>query len=616
MNEPKSLRRTAIFASLAMLVGLLPLIWYIASSTIISPGLLIFSNLIGWATVSTFHVLHRRMHAAMDQTLQGLGIDPGDTPFLKKFVILLNEFTRQHRAAFEFSAADRIAPRDLGANLRQISELAYTSLHAQAVELSLFDEGANLWSQAIVLGEPRTIASQSMLSEASASQVTNPHVLVEPLRFAGTVFGALRVEFPQEQQLPTKSDQKVLKLLGLQASMMLLNARFTEELLRMRRLGDETAQAKTGFLANLSHEIRGPLSIILNAVELSIEGLCGPVSPQLHEMLRMIESNGTHLLDLVNDVLDYAKVEAGHIKADTTTIAAKPLLKDLSSVVRSQADSKRHKLIVEDVSDTLGILCDKRHLRQMLINLLTNAIKYTPEGGTIRLKAKLSNSDRVVISVTDTGVGIPESDRDKVFGAFQRVENEYAMRQSGTGLGMPLTRRLAEINGGSVDFESRPGQGTTFFINLPATEVSPEQSVAPSESSEKAAISGKGEAVLLVDASADSRAIIAQYLQHQGFRVLTANTIEDCVPILRNNELDLALIDSDNPDTSAEDVISMLKSSPHFVHVPIVLLSAQAFIFDIERFLKLGVERCLSKPIELVDIARTIREVIDSAMDA
>jgi len=528
------------------------------------------------------------------------------------------EFVRYHRAVTSFQGDRSMHGRDLGETLRKISTMVYRELNANAVEMSLFDEVSQQWSQAMVIGAPRSVNSQAMLvaaAEARERQILsfeNYQVMVMPVMFAGKVFGALRVEIPTSNK-PTKGDIEILHLYAIQGAFAVVDSRFTDELLRLRRASEETVRAKTGFLANLSHELRGPLGIILNGVELILDGLCGAVTEQQQGTLKMIKDSGDHLLDLVNDVLDYAKVEAGKIIPKVVQIPVKELLEDLTSVVRTQAVEKGHKLELQKVDLNLGVLCDKRHARQMLINFLTNAVKYTPEGGQIIVSAARTSGNRVKISVKDSGIGIPENQRDKVFAAFERVDDKYALSQIGTGLGMPLTRKLAEVNGGSADFQSEVGKGSTFWIVLPAVEI--ERQAIQSQTAEQVDTvpQGHGESILLIDHDASTRQMLGTYLEKQGFAIFQAKSGSEVLKILREHKVALAVVESDMPDLPGEEMVAAIRSTPNAASVPIILLSSKAFVFDIERFLKLGVDRCLSKPVALSEVAMTVRRLIDEA---
>ena len=549
-------------------------------------------------------------------TVIGLSESVGSAPQMTaKFAF---EFMRFSRAANAFHSGEGSGSKELGESLRKIAKLVYQELSANAVEMSLFDEVSRQWSQAMVIGAPRSVNSQAMMAAAAEARerqilsYDNYQVLVMPVMFAGRVFGALRVEVPGANK-PSRNDIELLHLCAVQGAFALVDARFTDELLRLRRASEETVRAKTGFLANLSHEIRGPLGIILNGAELMLDGLCGPVSEQQKSTITMVKDSGEHLLDLVNDVLDYAKVEAGKIIPKTVQISLRDLLNDLASVVRSQALEKGHSLEVEEVDATLGMLCDKRHARQMLINFLTNAVKYTQNGGKITIGATRQTGNRVKISVSDTGIGIAEDQKEKVFAAFERVDDKYALSQTGTGLGMPLTRRLAEVNGGGADFESERGKGSTFWITMPAVEIESAQATRIPAESEQLLPQGHGEAILLIDHDTSTRQMLGTYLQSQGFEILQAQSGGEVLKILKEKRVELAVVESDMPDLPGEEMVSAIRSMPNAGTVPIILLSSKAFVFDIERFLKLGVDRCLSKPVALSEVAITARRLIDES---
>ncbi len=571
------------------------------------------ANFVAWISVSLLFVSHRRMLDSVDNAFQEIGLEVSEGSLEDKLSGFLWESARYYRASYSLGPGTNSRGSDLGANLRQIVKLAYQELNAQAVELALYDEASRQWSQAFIMGIPSEVTSQNMLGEALTQLTTaetSPSTILQPVQFAGTNFGIFRIEF-RDNQLPSTSDRKVVQLLAMQGALMLIDARFTEELLRMRRKSEESTRAKTGFLANLSHEIRGPLSVILNASELMLDNLCGPLAPQAQETCGMIKKSGEHLLDLVNDVLDYAKVEAGKVTAVPVPVGIKDLLNDLANVVRSQAMMKKQLLTVEEVDATLGMLCDKRHARQMIINFLTNAVKYTPDGGAITVSAQRVVGSKVRVYVKDTGVGIPEREREKVFTAFERVNNPYALAQSGTGLGMPLTRRLAEVNGGTADFESIEGQGSSFWIQLPLAEVLVPTVRRDEDDVKSNQPQGRGELVLLVDSAGESRQMLERYLVHQGFQVVGASTGSEVMRALKERVVEIAVVENDLPELGGEGMIALIRGNPKAYKVPIILLSSKAFVFDIERFLRLGVDRCLSKPVPLAEIALTARKLVD-----
>lgn len=526
---------------------------------------------------------------------------------------LLHEITRKNNALLINLVERRInSKEELSRTFEEIVALSFRLLDADSAELSLFDRDSGLYHSAFVLGKPFRSGAQAMLSGAverdNNEEAASPDVLIQPIAFAGTVLGTLRVAL-KRSRLPSEADREILRILALESSIAMVNMQYNQELLRLKQASDESVKAKTGFLANLSHEIRGPLGIILNAVELVLDGLCGDISPDQRETLGMIHSNGDHLLELINDVLDYAKVESGRVQPNRTDIVIADLLQDLVQVVRAQAEAKHHKIVYKPHDDALGITCDRRHSRQMLINLLTNAIKYTPEGGTIELWAERAPGNRVRLNVRDSGIGIEESDRSKVFTAFERVENAYSMKQVGTGLGMPLTRRLAEMNGGSVDFQSSPGKGSHFWLLFPSTEIKKETVVTAQEPRQVA--QGSGEIVLVVAPNDGERGMVERYLRHIGFQPVLTGDEKEALSIIEHEKVRLCIFDSNAVDDFGDNFVTMIRHKAGSSSLPIILLSSRAFVFDIEKYLRTGVDRCLIKPAELKELGVICRSLID-----
>ena len=569
-------------------------------------------NLLGWSIVLTFLFGRAALMTSLKGVAQSAGLDTRRRSFDQLLEAVIREVSRKNSSLSINLIERRIASKEeLSRTLERIVALAYKLLDAESAELALFDKDSGLYHSSFVLGRPFRVSAQAMLAGESDREPIDPGTLVYPIAFAGTVLGGLRVGL-KRGNLPTLGDREIMRLLSLQSSLAIINAQYSEELIRMKQYSEESVKAKTGFLANLSHELRGPLGIMLNAVELVLEGLCGPVSADQLETLGMVRENGEHLLELINDVLDYAKIESGRLKPQPVSIHANEILEDLTNVVRAQAETKKHKILVRPNEEALAFLCDRRHARQMLINMLTNAIKYTPDGGTIEVWAERAPGGKIKLSVKDSGVGIEQSNRHKVFAAFERIENAYSMNQVGTGLGMPLTRRLAEVNGGLIDFHSAPGKGSHFWLVFPTTEFVSKALESDVESAEERP--GRGEAVLLLARDDGERTLLSRHLTHAGFIVRAVDSTVDAVDLLRLHGAALALIDNDFLDRSSEDVLGLLRGAPGGEVLPTILVSSRAFVFDVERYLRAGVDRCLSKPLDMKGLGRTCREAIDTKL--
>jgi signal transduction histidine kinase len=224
--------------------------------------------------------------------------------------------------------------------------------------------------------------------------------------------------------------------------------------------------AKSRFLASMSHEIRTPLNSIIGFSELMRTEVAGPITERQSDYLGDVVGSGKHLLALINDVLDLSKVEAGRLELHPEDVDLGAVLDQVASIMRPLADAKRIELTVEADTDLGGIHHDGGRLRQILLNLVSNAVKFTPEGGHVGMVARAVDGD-VELSVRDSGIGLGEADLGTIFEEFQQIDSAYARTQQGTGLGLALVKRFVEAMGGSIAVTSAPGVGSTFMIRLP-----------------------------------------------------------------------------------------------------------------------------------------------------
>lgn len=597
---------------LIIVVGVMPIYLFSSDtySTLISVQTLAAVNLLSWAFVLLFFVSKSHARDALAKRAEMLGIDPTLKSYDILFKEILFEIKRKNESLSINLVHQRVSsPDELSTALEKIASRSYELLDATSAELALFEEGSGLYHSAILIGRPFRTEAQSMLSSARTESEPehSPDIIIQPIIFAGSVLGTLRVAL-ENGKIPSSADREIVNLLALQAGLALMNAEYSKQLLKMNRSSEEMIKARTGFLANLSHEIRGPLGIMLNAVELILEGICGAVTEEQSKTLGMIQSNGKHLLELINDVLDYSKVESGKIHPKRIEILLDPILKEISTIIRSQAIEKGHKLNYIKNDEALAIHCDKRHLRQMLINLLTNAVKYTPEGGVIDLSVERVPGNRIRINVNDSGIGISAEDRSKVFAPFERIEDSYAMAQVGTGLGMPLTQRLAEVNGGKIDFTSEYGKGSNFWLDFPAIEP---PKFTEEKKEERIQIDGKGDLVLLVEKDEGERDMITKYLSKMGYEVIAVTNKSDAKGVLVDRIASVIVVDSNISDNPQENVVDFVRSNPNLSSLPVIMLTSKAFVADIKRYIKEGVDRCLVKPVPLQELAQICRNLID-----
>ena len=264
----------------------------------------------------------------------------------------------------------------------------------------------------------------------------------------------------------------ILLSIGMGFRMRELRAELVTRQIHEARLSGERSQLeaasrhKTEFLGHMSHELRTPLNAIIGFSEVMLGGMAGPMADKQKEFTQDIRDSGKHLLGLINDILDLSKIEAGKMELDVARFNLQSAMDNALTLVRGRAD--RHGIRLEtsidaEVGDYDG---DERKFKQILLNLLTNAVKFTPEGGTVTTAAHRADGN-YVFSVRDTGIGIAPEDHHKVFEEFKQVGTDYLRKAEGTGLGLTLTRRLVELHGGRIHLESELGKGSTFTFNLP-----------------------------------------------------------------------------------------------------------------------------------------------------
>ncbi|HET7505355.1 MAG TPA: ATP-binding protein [Kofleriaceae bacterium] len=240
----------------------------------------------------------------------------------------------------------------------------------------------------------------------------------------------------------------------------------SEELEADNRRMQEAARLQSEFLANMSHELRTPLNAIIGFADLMYRGLAGPVDAQHREFLGDILTSSRHLLQLISDVLDLSKIESGALEVVPEPVELARLIGDVRDILRGMAGDRKIELELELVGDLGSVTVDPAKLRQILYNYISNALKFTPEGGRVTLRASLAG-DTFRVEVEDTGVGIAAADQRYLFTAFRQLDSSATKRYPGAGLGLALTKRLAEAHGGTVGVHSAPGAGSTFWVELP-----------------------------------------------------------------------------------------------------------------------------------------------------
>jgi len=233
--------------------------------------------------------------------------------------------------------------------------------------------------------------------------------------------------------------------------------------------------AKSQFLANMSHELRTPLNGIIGFTEFLIDEKPGPLQPKQKEYLGEVLNSGRHLLQLINDVLDLAKVEAGKMELNLETFSLRKAIEEVAAVTKGIAQKKRIIIDIEIGAELDAVTLDQHKFKQILYNLLSNAVKFSDNGGKVGIHARRLDPQRLEVQVRDAGIGIKAGDINRLFTAFEQLDSGTARRYEGTGLGLALTKKIVEFQGGQISAESEPGQGSVFTVVLPVKIIEKEK---------------------------------------------------------------------------------------------------------------------------------------------
>ncbi len=291
-------------------------------------------------------------------------------------------------------------------------------------------------------------------------------MVVAPLLWEERPIGSILVARNRSQ--PFSDDEiALLKSFADQAVIAIQNARLFNEIQDKSRQLEIANQHKSEFLANMSHELRTPLNAIIGFSEVLIERMFGELNDKQDDYLKDIHSSGKHLLSLINDILDLSKIEAGRMELDVEAFDVPAALSNAMTLVRERAQRHGIALGIEAAPELGELHADERKFKQILLNLLTNAVKFTPDGGRVDLRARMRDGV-LEVAVSDTGIGIAKEDQAAVFEEFRQVGRHYTNKQEGTGLGLALTRRFVELHGGTLSLDSEPGKGSTFTFTLPS----------------------------------------------------------------------------------------------------------------------------------------------------
>jgi signal transduction histidine kinase/CheY-like chemotaxis protein len=370
---------------------------------------------------------------------------------------------------------------------------------------------------------------------------------------------------------------------------------------------------KSEFLANMSHELRTPLNAIIGFSELLLDPAFGPLQADQRGYAADIHASGRHLLGLINDILDLSKIEAGRMRLSLETFEVGPVVDESLALLRVEAARKQIELSANVAMPTSLLHADRSKLKQVLANLLSNAVKFTPHGGRVTL-ATGALGDRLIVDVTDNGIGIRPEDQESIFQAFTQVDGSLSRQYQGTGLGLTLVRRFVEMHGGTVRLLSRPGSGSRFTVELPGLRPAvenhrPEAASLPSGPDPEAAsvrehrppgayAPGGGDLIFVIEDNPTNLKLVQDLLESRGYRVASSPSGEEGLDALKFLRPRLILIDVQLPGMDGLEVARRLRGDPDLRGIPALALTAHVGRSDEESAREAGCVGYITKPID------------------
>jgi PAS domain S-box-containing protein len=453
-----------------------------------------------------------------------------------------------------------------------------------------------------------------------------------PMIFKGQILGLVELEDSRVERIFTRQEISLAQLLANQAAGAIENARLFERLeeehsLLTQRVQERTAELsranaelakvarlKDEFLAGMSHELRTPLNSILGFAEILQNGVFGPLNERQLKFSKNIEESGTHLLSVINDILDLSKVEAGKMELEVGPVSVAAVCEASLRMIKQLALKKQLQVTETIIDQAVEMQADERRLKQILVNLLSNAVKFTLEGGQIGLEVRGDEAEQVVhFTVWDTGIGIASEDLKRLFQPFVQLDSRLARQYNGTGLGLSLVFRMTELHGGSVSVESQVNQGSRFTFSLPWTKpvkgFSSAEEANPEISLTGLALAQNGQPyrILLADDNEDNIGLFQDYLQTIGFQVIVVRNGQEAIERTQEEQPDLILMDIQMPVMDGLEATRRLRANTALASIPIIAVTSLAMPGDRERCLEAGANDYLSKPVPLEKLVKTIK---------
>jgi signal transduction histidine kinase/DNA-binding response OmpR family regulator len=507
--------------------------------------------------------------------------------------------------------------------LRALVVERYIGANAEAVTDKLrefqipLDESDSIFVRTIDRNKPTFVPDVfSRIDRMSPSDTTiheitpSKSLLIYPLTILEEVIGVLVFATTRERM---DIGQGEIKVIGRHVELIataVRNARMFQEINSARRAADDANAAKSQFLANMSHELRTPMNAIIGYSEMLKEEAQDQNAVDFIPDLERICQASQHLLRLINDVLDLSKVEADKVELYPEAIDIERFIDEVSTSIIPAIEANDNRLIIEEVGEIEDIFNDATRVKQIILNLLSNAAKFTHEG-TIRLTFNRYQHDGLwwfEVSVSDTGIGMNQEQIDKVFDPFTQADASTTRKYGGTGLGLAICKRYCELMGGTIRVESEEGKGSTFTMRIPA-DLEQQGDLNEVPDPENLLALGPAERdvrVLVIDDDQSSRMLLHRLLTREGYQVVTAESGATGIERARSEKPDIITLDALMPEMDGWTVLARLKDDEELKDIPVIMVT---FVDEPRKGFALGAAEYMTKPVDRTHLLEALRRV-------